>query len=247
MMSDEQDPDLQPMPSVAWDIRREGRAWDTGEARARYELTPEKFEMWKGKPFFDDTQRLTLLALLLENVGADQAVRLGDPEVWRAPGPRTAPQYLSVHSRGQVRANAGDRRPFISGVSMPLVRFPIALATLLLATPPLVPTSVAQSSAAPLALTGATIYPSPDLPAIRNGVILLRDGRIAAVGRHGEVTVPRGADTLDCTGLTVTAGFWNSHVHSPATASPAASTPARPCGIPSRSGAGSPPARWRAP
>jgi imidazolonepropionase-like amidohydrolase len=44
-------------------------------------------------------------------------------------------------------------------------------------------------------------------------VILLRDGRIAAVGRHGEVTVPRGTDTLDCTGLTVTAGFWNSHVH----------------------------------
>jgi hypothetical protein len=30
------------------------------------------------------TQRLTLLALLLENVGTDQAVRLGDPEVWRA-------------------------------------------------------------------------------------------------------------------------------------------------------------------
>jgi hypothetical protein len=96
---------------------------------------------------------------------------------------------------------------------MPFVRFPIALATLLLAARPLVPTSVAQSPAAPLALTGATIYPSPDLPAIRNGVILLRDGRIAAVGRHGEVTVPRGTDTLDCTGLTVTAGFWNSHVH----------------------------------
>jgi imidazolonepropionase-like amidohydrolase len=96
---------------------------------------------------------------------------------------------------------------------MPSVRFPIVLATLLLATPPLVPASVAQSPAAPLALTGATIYPSPDLPAIRNGVILLRDGRIAAVGRHGEVTVPRGTDTLDCTGLTVTAGFWNSHVH----------------------------------
>ena len=55
-----------------------------GEARARYELTPEKFEMWKGKLFWNDTQRLTLLALLLENVGADQAVRLGDPEVWRA-------------------------------------------------------------------------------------------------------------------------------------------------------------------
>jgi hypothetical protein len=37
-----------------------------------------------GKLFWDETQRLILLALLLENVGVDQAVRLGDPEVWRA-------------------------------------------------------------------------------------------------------------------------------------------------------------------
>ena len=34
--------------------------------------------------FFSDSQRLTMLALLLENVGADRAVRLGRPEVWRA-------------------------------------------------------------------------------------------------------------------------------------------------------------------
>ena len=27
------------------------------------------------------------------------------------------------------------------------------------------------------------------------------------------MSVPAGTDTLDCTGLTVTAGFWNSHVH----------------------------------
>ena len=35
-------------------------------------------------PARDDTERLTLLALLLENVGIDRAVRLGDAEVWRA-------------------------------------------------------------------------------------------------------------------------------------------------------------------
>ena len=51
---------------------------------ARYELTPEKFEMNRGMLFWDDAERLTLLALLLENVGVDRAVRLGDPEVWRA-------------------------------------------------------------------------------------------------------------------------------------------------------------------
>jgi hypothetical protein len=47
-------------------------------------LTPEKFEMVDGKLLGSDQDRETLLGLLLENVGADRAVRLGDPEVWRA-------------------------------------------------------------------------------------------------------------------------------------------------------------------
>lgn len=66
-----------------WDIRAEGRAWRT-EAMDRYALTPEKLEMIDGKLLHDDDERLRLLALLLENVGADAAVRLGDPNVWRA-------------------------------------------------------------------------------------------------------------------------------------------------------------------
>ena len=66
------------------DIRREGRAWMKDAARDRYYLTPEKIELIEGKLFWSDEERLTMLALLLENVGADAAVRLGDPEVWRA-------------------------------------------------------------------------------------------------------------------------------------------------------------------
>jgi imidazolonepropionase-like amidohydrolase len=83
----------------------------------------------------------------------------------------------------------------------------LGLASLLLA-----PGAAAQT-AAPLALTGATVYPAPNQPAIANAVVLLRDGRIAAAGPRASVTVPTGTDTIDCTGLTVTAGFWNSHVH----------------------------------
>ncbi|MFZ1105885.1 MAG: hypothetical protein WAN86_24000 [Hyphomicrobiaceae bacterium] len=67
-----------------WDIRSEGRAWRGDEAWDRYQLTPEKFEMIDGKLLWSDEDRETLLALLLENVGADRAVQLGDPEVWRA-------------------------------------------------------------------------------------------------------------------------------------------------------------------
>jgi hypothetical protein len=68
----------------SWDIRAQGRSWVGDEAWTRYELRPEKIEMTGGKLLWDDEERLTLLALLLENVGAEAAVRLGDPNVWRA-------------------------------------------------------------------------------------------------------------------------------------------------------------------
>lgn len=77
-------PDEPPMPDIAWDIRRGGRRWSEAEAMGRFDLTPEKFEMVDGRLFWSERDRLVLLALLLENVGADQAVRLGGPEVWRA-------------------------------------------------------------------------------------------------------------------------------------------------------------------
>jgi hypothetical protein len=72
------------MAEIEWDIRSEGRAWRAGEATERYQLTPEKFEMVGGKLLWSDEERETLLALLLENVGADRAVQFGKPEVWRA-------------------------------------------------------------------------------------------------------------------------------------------------------------------
>lgn len=71
------------MPEVAWDIRREGRSWNAGEVEQRWNLTPEKMEMIGGKVFWTDAERLKMLGLLLENVGIDKAIRLGDPRVWR--------------------------------------------------------------------------------------------------------------------------------------------------------------------
>jgi hypothetical protein len=67
---------------VRWDIRREGRAWTDKEFRSRVDLRPEKLEVWEGKLLFSEEERLALLGLLLENVGADAAVKLGEPHVW---------------------------------------------------------------------------------------------------------------------------------------------------------------------
>jgi imidazolonepropionase-like amidohydrolase len=64
-----------------------------------------------------------------------------------------------------------------------------------------------------LALVGARIYPAPEASVIAGGVVLIKDGKITAVGEKGRVRIPSGSAVIDCAGLTLTAGFWNSHVH----------------------------------
>lgn len=64
-----------------------------------------------------------------------------------------------------------------------------------------------------LALVGAKIYPSPTEQPIENGSIVIHDGRIVSVGPSAAVKIPPGATVIDCKGLIITAGFWNSHVH----------------------------------
>jgi imidazolonepropionase-like amidohydrolase len=84
---------------------------------------------------------------------------------------------------------------------------------LITAWPSLRPTCLAQTSDGALLLTGGTVYPSPDQPAIRGAMVLIRDGRIAGVGRGPRDVSAPDAARLDCTGLSIMAGFWNSHVH----------------------------------
>lgn len=55
-----------------------------------------------------------------------------------------------------------------------------------------------------VAVTGATIYPVSGAP-IQNGTVLIRDGRIVAVGAN--VAVPADAQRIDGTGKVVTPGF----------------------------------------
>jgi len=66
-----------------------------------------------------------------------------------------------------------------------------------------------------LALVHAKIYPSPTAAPIEDGIVLVHDGHIQAVGSSAKIKVPSAKTTtiLDCHGLVVTAGFWNSHIH----------------------------------
>jgi len=69
------------------------------------------------------------------------------------------------------------------------------------------------AAAQDLAVVGARVYPAPDATPIDDATVLIRDGRIAAVGPRRSVKVPRGTRVIDGKGTSVTAGFWNSHVH----------------------------------
>jgi imidazolonepropionase-like amidohydrolase len=64
-----------------------------------------------------------------------------------------------------------------------------------------------------LAFVGAKIYPSPTAPPIEDGTVLVQDGRIIAVGPRRGIKVPDSDSIIDCKGLTLTAAFWNCHVH----------------------------------
>ena len=91
------------------------------------------------------------------------------------------------------------------------VRFTaLTLAILVGGLPDTAATPVQQAR---VALVGGTIYPSPTEPPIPDGVVVVENGRISAVGPRDTMRVPDGINTLECSGSTITAGFWNSHVH----------------------------------
>jgi hypothetical protein len=71
------------MKDSDWIIERQGRSWTKEEFRHRASLGPEKLEIYQGKLLWTDEERVELAGLLIENLGADRIVRLGDPEIWR--------------------------------------------------------------------------------------------------------------------------------------------------------------------
>jgi imidazolonepropionase-like amidohydrolase len=72
---------------------------------------------------------------------------------------------------------------------------------------------VTCGNAQTLALVGGSVYASPDATPLSDAVVVTSGGAITAIGRRSEVQIPADARVIDCTGKTIVAGFWNSHVH----------------------------------
>lgn len=85
----------------------------------------------------------------------------------------------------------------------------------------------AMCPAAVTAFTGARILPVAGAP-IDDGVLLVEDGRIRAVGARGAVRIPRGAETVDLSGRVILPGLVDTHSHIGGVAGGDASDPIQP-------------------
>ena len=63
------------------------------------------------------------------------------------------------------------------------------------------------------AIEHARLIPSPTGAVVEDATVVLRDGKVQALGPSASVRVPDGARRVDGSGGTVLPGFWNVHVH----------------------------------
>jgi imidazolonepropionase-like amidohydrolase len=87
-----------------------------------------------------------------------------------------------------------------------------ALRLTALVTPAAAPAASAQASAA-VAIRNVTIIPMTGPDALPGHTVVVRDGRIAAMGPVADVPVPDGATTVDGTGRYLIPGLFEMHGH----------------------------------
>ena len=63
------------------------------------------------------------------------------------------------------------------------------------------------------AFSGATIIDGTGSEPIKNGVLLIHEGKVAAVGRNDQVAIPKGTKVVDVKGKIIMPGIINGHGH----------------------------------
>jgi imidazolonepropionase-like amidohydrolase len=62
-----------------------------------------------------------------------------------------------------------------------------------------------------LAIRNVRLYVAPDSEPVDHATVLVRTGIIVATGT--DIAIPQNTQILECPNCTVTAGFWNCHIH----------------------------------
>ena len=139
--------------------------------------------VWSGEPFAKDTKaRYVFVDGRLYEPEADDKRDGGKPAAGAASAATDAPKT--------EKADAADDKPL----------------------PPLPSSPAPFPAGKPVAITGATILTVGPAGTIENGTLLIRDGKIAAVGK--DVAVPEGAVVIDGKGRYVMPGIIDTHSHS---------------------------------
>jgi imidazolonepropionase-like amidohydrolase len=89
----------------------------------------------------------------------------------------------------------------------------LGIAAVVLTSPAVPAQTVPPSSSSVRAFTGARVIDGTNKPPIDNAVIVVSNGRIAAVGPAAGVTIPAGAQRISLTGKTIAPGLVNAHGH----------------------------------
>ena len=71
----------------------------------------------------------------------------------------------------------------------------------------------APTEGPPLVLTHATVIDTTGGPPQQDMTVITAEGRVARVGKSGEVSVPPGAEIVDARGKFLIPGLWDMHVH----------------------------------
>lgn len=74
--------------------------------------------------------------------------------------------------------------------------------------------AVSYTEADSLALTHCSVIDGTGAPMLADGTVLISNGKIEAIGKYGDVNIPKGYAKLNLQGKYVLPGFINAHVHS---------------------------------
>lgn len=78
---------------------------------------------------------------------------------------------------------------------------------------PVRPAAGAAASPPALVFTHATVIDATGAPPRPGTTVVVKDGRIAAVGPDGSIRLPDRATVIDATGKFLIPGLWDMHVH----------------------------------
>ncbi len=67
---------------------------------------------------------------------------------------------------------------------------------------------------AAIVILGATLFDGSGRAPVKDSVVVIEGDRIVAVGRRGQVKIPRDARVIDARGMVVSPGFIDAHNHS---------------------------------